>query len=92
VERRGAGFDHQNLIGYVELRQVLDWAGFTPVRVEKDRGKWKQDVFLWPLALLLRAYTALQSPPRRRKYLLDDTAAPNVLMGGNTIIILARKL
>jgi SAM-dependent methyltransferase len=92
VERRGSGFDHQNLIGYVELRQVLAWAGFQPLRVEKDCGKRKQQVFLWPLGLLLRVYAALQSPPRRQKYLLNETAAPNVLMGGNTIIILARKL
>ena len=91
MEHHGSGYDHQNLIGYVELRQVLDWAGFEPLRVERDRVKWKQSVFLFPLWLLLKIYTAAQSAQRKQKYLLNETAARNVLLGGNTIIILARK-
>ena len=91
VESHGSGFDHQNLIGYVELRQVLDWAGFDLARVEKDRAKWKQVVFLAPLWLVLKCYTALQSPKRKQNYLMDETAAANVLLGGNTLILLARK-
>jgi len=91
VEKHGSGFDHQNLIGYVELRQVLDWAGFQILRVERDRAKWKQNVFLFPLWLLLRAYVAVQSAKRKDKYLLRETAAQPVLLGGNTIILLARK-
>jgi SAM-dependent methyltransferase len=92
IERHGSGFDHQNLIGYVELRQVLDWAGFEVLRVEKDRVKMKQNLLLWPLYLLIRAYVALQSGARQQKYLLPETAASNVLLGGNTIIFIARKL
>ena len=92
IEQHGSGFDHQNLIGYVQLHQVLDWAGFLPLRIEKDRAKWKQNVFLSPLWLLLSAYTALQSARRKEKYLLRQTTSRNVLMGGNTLIILARKM
>jgi len=92
MERNGNGYDHQNLITYVELRQVLDWAGFEVMRVERDRAKWKQNVFLFPLWLLLKAYAAAQSAKRKAKYLLPETSAPPVLLGGNTIIILARKL
>ncbi len=91
MEKHGSGYDHQNLITYVELRQVLDWAGFEPLQVERDRAKWKQSVFLFPLWLLLKFYGALQSAKRNKKYLLDETSARNVLLGGNTIIILARK-
>ena len=76
----------------MELRQVLDWAGFQPLRVEKDKFKWKQYVLLAPLWLFLRGYAALQSARRKKRYLLDETSSPSVLMGGNTIIILARKL
>jgi SAM-dependent methyltransferase len=91
VEQRGSGFDHQNLIGYVELRQVLDWAGFKVLRVERDRAKWKQNIFLFPIWLLLKAYVAVQSAKRKDKYLLRETSAQPVLLGGNTIILLARK-
>ncbi len=92
VTRRGSGFDHQNLIGYVELRQVLDWAGFQVERVEKDRIKWRQVVFLFPLWLAMKIFLQLQSTKRKAKYLLPETSANNVLLGGNTIIIQARKL
>ena len=91
MERNGAGYDHQNLITYVELRQVLDWAGFEVLRVERDRAKWKQNVFLFPLWLLVRVYAAAQSARRKQKYLLQETTAGPVLLGGNTIILLARK-
>lgn len=91
VERHGSGFDHQNLLGYVELRQVLDWAGFQPVRIEKDRAKWNQNLFLWPLWLVIRSYVALQPRRRKEKYLLRETSAANVLLGGNTLIVMARK-
>lgn len=91
MEQHGSGFDHQNLIGYVECRQVLDWAGFEFLRVEKDRAKWRQDVFLRPLVFLLRAYAWIQSSERSQRYLLHETSENNVLLGGNTIIFVARK-
>jgi 2-polyprenyl-3-methyl-5-hydroxy-6-metoxy-1,4-benzoquinol methylase len=92
VEQRGSGFSHQNLIGYVELRQVLDWAGFQVERVEKDRLKWGQIVFLFPLWLTMKIFLKFQSTKRKSKYLLPETTANNVLLGGNTIIIQARKI
>jgi SAM-dependent methyltransferase len=92
IERHGSGFDHQNLIGYVELRQVLDWAGFRVEQVDKDRPKWRQNLFLSPLWLLLKMFLSLQSAKRNAKYLLRETGSNAVLLGGNTIIIRARKL
>jgi 2-polyprenyl-3-methyl-5-hydroxy-6-metoxy-1,4-benzoquinol methylase len=91
VERHGSGFDHQSLINYVELRQVLDWAGLRVLRVEKDRTKLNQTLFLWPVYLLIKAYVGLQSRERRQRYLLDETSSANVLLGGNTLIFVARK-
>lgn len=91
IDQKGSGFDHQNLISYVELRQVLDWAGFQIERVEKDRAKWRQVVFLLPLWLVLKANLALQSDKRKAKYLLAETNSDTVLLGGNTIILQARK-
>jgi len=91
IEQHGSGFTHQNLIGYVQLRQVLDWAGYEILRVERDCVKWKQNVFLFPLWLFLKAFLGLQSKKRKQKYLLSETSAEPVLLGGNTIILLARK-
>jgi SAM-dependent methyltransferase len=91
MEKHGSGCDHQNLIGYLELRQVLDWNGFQVQGVLQDAVKWKQDVFLFPLWLLLKLYLAVQSPKRRAKYLLAETGSRPVLLGGNTLIVLAQK-
>lgn len=91
IEQKGSGFDHQNLISYVELRQVLDWAGFQIERVEKDRAKLRQLIFLLPVWLFLKANLALQSDQRKAKYLLSETSSNAVLLGGNTIIFQAKK-
>jgi 2-polyprenyl-3-methyl-5-hydroxy-6-metoxy-1,4-benzoquinol methylase len=91
VDQHGSGFDHQNLIGYVELRQVLDWAGFKVERVVRDRIKWKQVILLSPFWLVLKAYLGLQSANRKARYLLSETGSNVVLLGGNTLIVQARK-
>jgi len=92
IEKRGSGFSHQNLIGFVELRQVLDWAGFKIERVERDRAKWRQSVFLFPLWISIKLFLKLQPARRKAKFLLSATSDDNVLLGGNTIIIQAIKL
>lgn len=92
VEREGAGFHHINLISYFELRQVLDLAGFQVERVARDRVKWAMTIFLSPLWLLLKVYLMLQPSKRKQKYLLSETGSNDVLLGGSTLIIQARKL
>jgi hypothetical protein len=42
--------------------------------------------------LLIKAYVGLQSRERRQRYLLDETSSAHVLLGGNTIIFVARKV
>lgn len=92
VEREGPGFHHINLISYFELRQVLDLAGFQLERVARDRVKWAMTIFLSPLWLLLKGYLLLQSRKRKVKYLLSETCSNDVLLGGSTLIVQARKL
>ena len=91
MERHGSGFDHQNLITFLELRQVIDWAGFDLVAIEKDRGKWKQNVFLFPVWCLIKLLGTVQSARRKARYHLGETNSTNVLLGGPTLILLARK-
>jgi len=90
-EKHGSGFSHQNLLTYLELRQVVDWAGFEITTIEKDRPKWKQNVFLFPFYCLIKAYQAFQSAKRVAKYRIDEANCDNVLMGGPTVILVARK-
>jgi 2-polyprenyl-3-methyl-5-hydroxy-6-metoxy-1,4-benzoquinol methylase len=92
IEQFGSGFDHQNLINYLELRQILDWNGFQVQRVLRDAVKWKQNVLLFPIWLLLKLYLAIQSQKRQAKYLLVETGSRPVLLGGNTLIVLAQKM
>ena len=91
IERHGSGFDHQNLISFLELRQVIDWAGFDLLAIEKDRVKWKQNVFLFPFWCVIKLLEKAQSARRKSKYCLAETNSGNVLLGGPTLILLARK-
>jgi len=91
IERRGSGFDHPNLITFLELRQAMNWAGFDLLRIEKDRSKWKQNVFLSPVWLLIKLLEGIQSVRRNWRYRMAETNSGNVLFGGPTIILLARK-
>jgi len=38
-----------------------------------------------------KTYLAIQSQNRKKRYCLDETASSNILMGGNTVIVLAQK-
>ena len=91
VEKQGPGYYHINLLNYVELRQILDFAGFQIERVARDRVKWEMVLFLSPVWLLLKLYLLAQSKKRRAKYLLDETGSSQVLLGGSTTILQACK-
>lgn len=91
MEKFGSGFDHQNLITFIELHQVIDWAGYQVLRIEKDRTKWKQNLFMSPIWLFAKLLQCVQSEKRIRKYKMDLANHPNVITGGPTIIFLARK-
>ncbi|VVM06948.1 putative S-adenosylmethionine-dependent methyltransferase/MSMEI_2290 [Methylacidimicrobium cyclopophantes] len=88
---RGSGFDHQNLMTWVEIRQLLDWNGFSTLGLFRDKIKWKQLVFLGPLGFFLWAFGRLQSRQRREKYCWGETESGPVLFGGSTLIVLAKK-
>lgn len=91
IERYGSGFDHQNLISCNELRQVIEWAGFELLTIEKERTKWKQNVFLFPFWLVIKLMQMIQSNRRKRRYRMAEVNSGNVLLGGPTIIMLAKK-
>jgi SAM-dependent methyltransferase len=82
---------HLSTLGYPIIKFALESSGFEIKGVSFDREKPKQK-FLKPLAVLIRIYTRLWSKKSRERYLTDETASRVILEGGNTLIIVARKL
>jgi len=82
---------HLNPLGYPLLKFTLEHYGFRILRLEKDRKKpgmqWLRP-FVWGIRLLGR----FASKKRRELYRLDDTLAEEIIMGGNTLIILAERV
>lgn len=90
-KQNGSGFDHQNLMTWVEMKQILEWNELKPLFLEKDKIKWKQLIFLWPIGLLVWFYGRLQPPERRKKYCMDDNESFAVIFGGSSLISVSRK-
>lgn len=82
---------HLSTLGYTEIKFALERAGLEIKELTFDREKPKQKL-LKPLAVLIRLYTRLWSRKSRERYLIDETASGVMLEGGNTLIILARKV
>lgn len=69
--------------------QLLELAGFSLLDVHRDKPKRKQTLLL-PLAAVIMAVSRLDAKSRR-KYKLGIGNQWNVLMGGNTLIMVAEK-
>ena len=82
---------HINRLPYPMMRMALEFAGFKIESVHEDRQKKKQRL-LWPIALLIQLLTHLRGEKGQRKYWLKDSNATQVLMGGNTLILVARLI
>lgn len=82
---------HLSPLGYPLLKFVMEHYGFRVLRLEKDRPKPKM-IWLLPLAWVLRLYGRIASCERREVYRLDETLSDEILLGGNTLIILAQKV
>jgi len=82
---------HLSPLGYPLLKFMMEHDGFRILRLEKDRTK-RRMIWLRPLAWMVRFYGRFASGKRRRDYRLDETLDETILMGGNTLIILAEKM
>jgi hypothetical protein len=81
---------HLSQIGYPVLKFFLEWNGFRVLKLDIDRPKPKLKYFL-PLAWLIRFYCLFWPREARESYLLDETLSGDILMGGNTLIVVAKK-
>ena len=82
---------HLSPLGYPLLKFVMEHYGFRILRLEKDRTKPKM-IWLRPLAWVLRASGKVASKKRRQDYRLDEALSDEILLGGNTLIVMAEKV
>lgn len=81
---------HLTPITYTTLKFFLEVQGFSIVDIEIDKKKKKQ-IFLFPLVWLITFYTFFWSKRQKEKYWLKETLSPNIIMGGNTTILIAQR-
>jgi SAM-dependent methyltransferase len=87
---KGTGCFHINRPSYAMLKMALEAAGFKVSGVFYDKGKTCQ-IFFYPLYLLIKLVTLLKGKRGNKKYWLKDSNSRNVLMGGNTLIVVSKK-
>jgi ubiquinone/menaquinone biosynthesis C-methylase UbiE len=81
---------HVNPIGYSEVRFLLEKNGFVLQRIYRDKPKKNSWAFL-PLVGLIRFISRLGSEKKRRERWASELNSDEVLLGGNTLIVHARK-
>ncbi len=82
---------HVNPIGYSELRYLLEDNGFELNSVHVDKKKDGMWAFL-PIVWLIRLFAKFTKPDKRAKRWQDELNSNEVLLGGNTMIMLAKKI
>lgn len=82
---------HLNSLGYPLLKFIMEYYGFRILRVEKDREKPKMN-WLRPIVWIIRLYALFASGKRKELYRLDETLMDEIILGGNTLIIVAEKV
>jgi len=75
---------------YPTLKLVMEHEGFRILYVGKDKKK-KRMKWLSPIVWGIRLYCLFWPKEKKKEYHLDDTLSRQVIMGGNTLIIVAQK-
>lgn len=81
---------HLSPLTYPILKLFLEHTGFKILQIERDKKK-KRIKFLLPLVLGIRLYCLLWPKKKREDYHLNETLDPKLIMGGNTLILVAEK-
>lgn len=82
---------HVNPISYSELRFLLETNGFEIERAFRDSKKKNAWPFI-PIVWLIRLAAKFSSNGKRRERWTDEMNSDEVLLGGNTLIIQARRI
>lgn len=81
---------HINRPAFALLKMALNYAGLEIESVVSAKTKRSQLVLL-PVALAIFLFTKIKGEKGRTKYWLHESNSWNVLMGGNSLIVSARK-
>jgi SAM-dependent methyltransferase len=81
---------HLSPLGYPLLKFMMEHYGFRIVQVETDRNKPRMK-WLLPVVWLVHLSGLLSSRERWESYRLSETLSQKIIMGGNTLIIMAEK-
>jgi hypothetical protein len=68
----------------------MEHVGFQVISITKDKDKKKMK-WLLPIVWGLRLFCTFWPREAQEEYHLDDTLSPPVIMGGNTLILTAKK-
>ncbi|MFM9903386.1 MAG: class I SAM-dependent methyltransferase [Pyrinomonadaceae bacterium] len=82
---------HVNPIGYSEVRFLLEKYGFELEGIYRDKPKANSWAFL-PIVGLIRLINLFSSAAKRRARWSNELNSDEVLLGGNTLILKARKI
>ena len=75
---------------YPVLKLFMEHTGFKILQIAKDKEK-KRMKWLLPVVWGIKFYCLFWSRKKRMDYQLRDTLSPALIMGGNTLIIVATK-
>ncbi len=82
---------HLSPINFPLLKFAMEHYGFRILRLERDKVKRRMS-WLLPMVWLIRLYVLLASSKRRQIYRLNETTQDEIIMGGNTLIIVGEKV
>ena len=82
---------HLSPLGYPLLKFIMEHFGFRILRVEKEKRKLKMNLFL-PMVWIIRLYGRFVSEKSRQAYQLNETLRKEIIMGGNTLILIGEKI
>jgi SAM-dependent methyltransferase len=81
---------HLNSLTYPILKLFMEHCGFKVLHIQKDKEK-KRMKWLLPVVWAIRLLCFFWSKEAKEKYHLKDTLSPVLIMGGNTLILVAEK-
>ncbi len=81
---------HINLISYPILRFLLESNDFCITKLDIDKRKPKM-LLLSPITALIKLYCWFWPKKAKERYWLKETLSKEILLGGNTLIIVAEK-
>lgn len=90
-EKENKNHGHINRPPYALLKMALNYAGFEIKTITSEKLKYNQ-LLLLPVSLIIFLITKVKGERGKRKYWLDESNSWKVLMGGNSLIISARRI